>query len=338
MDRILTADPLSRAHGPRLVCPIPPDYNDAVQAAHEGSIAWAEQMGLVQRGTPQMAALSRAHFAGLAARCFPKVTAAQLRLVTDFATLVFFHDDLGDTVCGEHYERDDERLVRTHARMVEALRTGLAAADDPYLTALIEIRERLGQSIGAGWFARLANDLETYLQGVRWEHAVERSGRPLTLAIYRHMRPLTSAVTLFVNMGAAFACPDDPTVGQQPLVRELERIANNHISWGNDIYSYDRERAHGQTANLVVALARDEGLEPHEAVDRAIEVCNEEMAAFTRLEARLPALGIDGADPYVAVLARWLRGSLDWHAESFRYAETQSLTAGPDASVLPGAA
>ena len=338
MDRILTADPLHRSEGPRLVCPIPPDYNSAVQAAHEGSIAWAVEIGLVEPGTPQMAVLERAHFAGLAARCYPKQSAARLRLVTDFATLVFFHDDLGDSVCGEHYERDQARLARIHAHMVEALRSGEAPADDPYLAAIVDIRERFAATIGSAWFSRLAESLDTYLQGVRWEHAVERSGRPLTLAIYRHMRPLTSAVPLFIDIGAAFESPDDATIGHQPLVRELERIANNHISWGNDIYSYDRERAHGQTANLVVALARDENLGPIEAIDRAIELCNQEMEAFTRLESRLSDLGIEGADPYVSVLARWVRGSLDWHAESFRYEETESLTAEPDASVLLGAA
>jgi 5-epi-alpha-selinene synthase len=198
---------------------------------------------------------------------------------------------------------------------------------------MADIRRRLMRMIDPRWLARLAEDLELYLQGVRWEHAVERSGRPLTLAIYRHMRPLTSAVNICLDLAGAFECPDDPTLGREPLVRELERIANNHISWVNDIFSLDRERAHGQTANLVVALASSEGLSLAQALDRAIELCNAEMEAFTRLESQLQQLGIDGAEPYVTAIARWIRGSIDWHVGAARYVQAQPLTIGVDASV-----
>jgi hypothetical protein len=186
MDRILDFDPTARAVEPRLRCPIPPEINPHARYAQASSARWAVQMGLVAYGTPQMVVFERARFAWLVARCYPRASAAQLRLLADWATLIFFYDDLGDTVCGERHERDDAKLVTMHRQIVDALFTGHAPAGDVFCTAMADIRRRLMRMIDPRWLARLAEDLELYLQGVRWEHAVERSGRPLTLAIYRH--------------------------------------------------------------------------------------------------------------------------------------------------------
>lgn len=343
MQRFLDFDPTTRQSGPRLGCPIPPAIHPDVVAAGPASIAWALRMGLTAEGTPRFAVLERARFAWLAARCYPRVSRSQLQIMADLVTFLFFYDDLVDAPegCDDHRggHRGDAWRERVEDRIVAALRDptcaeGDPAFDEPHCRAILDIRRRLAVMLHPGWLRRVADDMELYFQGVRWERAHERRHEVVSLATYRHLRPMISACNLCFDLAGAFACPDDPSLGRDPLVRELERIANNHVSWVNDIFSLDRELAHGQSANVVVALARSEGLAMRQALDRAIEVTNEELATFVQLEARLDELGMGHADPYVAALATWMRGSLDWHAQSDRYRRSSALTTDEGAAPL----
>lgn len=61
-------------------------------------------------------------------------------------------------------------------------------------------------------------------------------------------------------------------------------MANNYISWVNDIYGVDKERVEGTTANLVLVLRHEQALSWDDAIERAIEQCNAELRAFRSLE------------------------------------------------------
>lgn len=331
MRRLLDFDPTTRIGGPWLRCPIPPAIHADVRAAQAGCVEWAIAVGLTTKGSPRHAFLRRSRFGILAGRCFAWASREQLQLAADWITFLFFYDDLCDTL--EEGENDDESVLNAlDARLVSILRGRLRGPlSDPYCRAVADIRVRLLDLADPGWVARLADDVELYLQGVRWERSVERSGDAMTLATYQHMRPMISAVNTCLDLAGAFVDGSNPRLGREPLVQELERIANNHISWVNDIYSVDREIAHGQTANLVVLLMKSEGLAPRAALDRAIEICNAEMAAFVALESHLDALGSAQADAYASVMSIWIRGSLDWHAESDRYRRSEELSSGTEA-------
>ena len=102
------------------------------------------------------------------------------------------------------------------------------------------------------------------------------------------------------------------------LVGQLEVMANNYICWVNDIYGVDKEIAEDTTSNIVIVLAHEHGLDWAAALGRAIEMCNAELQAFLELE-RLAA----SCRAYVEALESWMRGNLDWYAETKRYAAGQ---------------
>ncbi len=326
MERILDFDPVSRASGPWLRCPIPPAVHDDVARAREASLAWAVEMGLSPADAPALRVLRAARFADLAARTYTYATPEQLQLGADWASLLFFCDDLVDTTCCLRGRVAEEELVKLDAGIVAALRgERWAPRDVPLCMAAADIRSRLLAIAAPGWIDRLADDMELYLDGVRWERAIEREQAPLTLATYRHMRPMISAVPTVLDLGGAFLCPDRPDIGRQPLVAQLAHVVNNHICWINDIYGLDRELAHGQRANLVIAMATSEGISFREALDRSIVICNAEMDTFVALEQHLHEASDGQVDPFVLVLCRWIRGNLDWHAESGRYRDRTAL-------------
>lgn len=325
MKRILDFDPVARHSGPWLQCPIPPAIHDLVAGARESCESWAVAMGLAEPGSAALRVLRAGRFANLAARTYDYANAEQLALGADWATFLFFYDDIVDVAISQRGETAEEELVGLDAAIVASLRGAPCSSDAPPLVAAAaDIRRRLQSMASAQWAERLADDTALYLQGVRWERAVERTHAPLTLATYRHMRPMISAVPTVLTLGAAFLCPTRPDVGRSPLLQELARVANNHICWVNDIYGLDRELAFEQRANVVVALASTEAIPLRDALDRAIVLCNAEMDTFVGIERHLQQIG-DGEDPYVQVVSRWVRGNLDWHCESGRYRSAGTL-------------
>lgn len=324
MRRILDFDPIARADGPRLSCPIPPAIHDSVATVQAHSVLWAIQMGLTTQDSPHLQALRGGRFAGLAARCYAWATTEQIQIATDWITLLFFYDDLVDTDASARDGQEEVALRRLERHLVDLMRgTSRMPPSHPFAVAAADLRRRISKHCAAGWLDRLADDVELYIEGVHWERSTEAEGTPLTLSSYRHMRPMISAVNNCVTLATSFVRPGDPRYGTSPLLQELTRVANNHISWVNDIYSLDRELRHGQRANLVVGIAEERGCSLREALDVAIEQCNAEMQTFLAIERHLHTTNQRDADDYVALLCRWIRGNIDWHDDSDRYQNRQ---------------
>ena len=317
---VLDFEPMSGRPGrARLTCPLEPAIHGEVEAAHRHTLSWAVELGLVHPSGTKFARFDGARFTWLAARAYPTVTLTQLELISDWITFLFFYDDMCDTQ--EAAEADYlDRLVAAENRLIEIGHgAAVEAGDTPLDRALADIRQRTAALAGEAWLLRLAAHIQEYIEGVRWERILRLQSRVPSLATYSKLRLLISAV--FPCFDFAGLCIDGRRTdfAANVHVQQLEVMANNYICWVNDIYGVDKELSEATTSNLVIVLANEYDLSWGEALDRAIEMCNAELAAFLELEAALGQLSDTDCRSYVAALKAWMRGNLDWYSETMRY-------------------
>jgi len=319
-----------------LHCPLAPALHPDLPIAAAHTERWIVAQGLLPLASPRLATFTSGRFSQLAARCYAHGTREELALASDWIAYLFFYDDLCD---GSEFDATREaELHHLEERMLAALRHGDTSVGPrdgggPLVRASLDLHRRLVARLAPAWLDRLADDLRLYVEGVRWERSLRAAGEAPDLATYRHLRPMISAVAACVDLAVAFAAPHAPDLGRAPMLQALARMANNHISWVNDVFSFAREHRHGNDSNLVLVLSREHDLGLDRARAAAIDMCNAELAAFTATARRV---GTDAAIvPYVDALSRWIRGNLDWHGESGRYRGTEDLS---DARLLAVAA
>lgn len=310
----MSPTPVSVAQG-AFVCPFEAPLHGEVERLERETQDWVRQHALVP---PRYAArFARSRFAWLAARTYGDACFDDLRLANDFHVWLFVRDD----------GIDDVRLVDA-AGVLEgtgqrrALVEGAAPSAPPLERAIADIGERIRARGGRAWLGRFARHLDAYLAATRWERVNDRRAEPPAVPSYRLLRRATGAVQLCFDLGAMFHdVPADAPWLEHPCVTALECLANDHVTWTNDVFGFARERAEGNQNNLVSALVRAEGLEAADAIGAAIAACNSVVEAFLELEAALPSIGLSVSETagHRRVMKRWMRGNLEWYGDTDRY-------------------
>jgi len=91
---------------------------------------------------------------------------------------------------------------------------------------------------------------------------------------------------------------------------------------GQDIFSYNREQAKGDTHNLLKVLINEHGISVEEAANRVSTLCKQSIDAFVRNRKLLPSWGgsVDhDVEKYVEGLSSWIIGILYWSFKTERY-------------------
>ena len=89
-----------------------------------------------------------------------------------------------------------------------------------------------------------------------------------------------------------------------------------------DLFSYNREQAKGDTHSMIVIMMHHHGMALQDAVDFVGDLCKKAIDRFIEDRARLPSWGpeIDAqVQVYVQGLADWIVGNIHWSFESERY-------------------
>lgn len=311
---------------PKPHCPFPVKINKYFTVAHEHTIAWVEKFGLVAPNRPQSRRFSRAEFAKLAALTHPEIDVEDLKLVTDWHSWLFVHDD----IC------DDSDIGR-HAYKLKAMDLPLLAQlrgeakpnpELPLSVALGDILQRLIARTDPSWVQRFVTHVEEYLSSNVWEAKNRQKGVPPALDDYMTMRRYTGAVLscfdliLVVEDLAPKGCP----WVRNRLVGELEAKANNHICWINDIFGLEKEIRENNVNNLVLVLQNRDRCDLQTAVTMAVDRCNEEIRSFTDLVEKLAFSATDSSTTQTKALARyiegmksWMSGHIVWYQHTGRY-------------------
>ncbi|THU75845.1 terpenoid synthase, partial [Dendrothele bispora CBS 962.96] len=114
--------------------------------------------------------------------------------------------------------------------------------------------------------------------------------------------------------------PDE--VMEHPMIRSLDEACNDLVAWSNDLFSFNKEQAIGDTHNMIVVIMNGQGYDLQTAVDTVGELCRQSIDRFVQDWKNLPSWGpeIDRqVQIYTQGLADWIVGSLYWSYESERY-------------------
>ncbi|MBF9128499.1 terpene synthase [Plantactinospora sp. S1510] len=200
--------------------------------------------------------------------------------------------------------------------------------------------------MAAPWRDRFVDAVAHHLRGVVVEATNKATGRLPTVAEYVALRRATSAAYVsYALIEFATGRPVPDAVYHHPAVREVAATANDLLSWFNDLLSLDRDAATSGGHNLVLAVARENGIPVEEAIPVVVRRWQGSMRRFVELRDAVPSFGpaLDGPlREYLAGVANSVRGTMDWSMESGRYRATLRATPPPGAVVraekLPGSA
>lgn len=304
-----------------LFYPFAPAVNAHADAVHKETARWASSFGLISQGWSR-GGFATAGTAGLAARTRPTASREELRLTSDLYTWMFLQDDLRDS---SEIGWRPGYLSDYDARYLRVLRgEDPTDRDAPLVHALGDLVRRLrARASSPIWVRRFARAMGEYLGATIWEASNRARGATPDIATYLEMRPLTAGLRIddeLIGLDENTRFP--PEVGEHRSVRRLRRASANAVCWTNDLLSFEKELACGDTHNLVLILARAENLELREALRRVVQMHNTEVQTFVEIAADLPSFGgaVDAnLSRYVAALSARMRGNLDWACEAERY-------------------
>jgi hypothetical protein len=313
-----------------LYLPIPSRIHPDVESVSRGTLAWTAALGLLEPGSVPYRRFARTRFPWLAARCWPDVSRQALQLASDWIAFVFLVDDEVDEQAHEPCSALAERLELLIERCSSLFRGARLRADEaPLGRAAASLRRRIERR-----FPHYEPDLFVqratgYLRALAWEHDNRRLGRTPTLAEYTKMRIPAGGVLpcLALSLLDETDASAVRSVTSDVFVQMLELAACHHVSWTNDLHSFEKEEQEGNSANMVLILERELALDRGAAVRETVRRVDAEMHAFQRLLRLVEPHRSGVTARYVKAMLSGMRGAADWHAEGHR-----SRTSGAGAS------
>jgi 5-epi-alpha-selinene synthase len=265
---------------------------------------------------------SRIKVANLTNRGYIGADIDMLKLVSCWLSYTFFLDDQAEKI------EDPDQLQKFCSRFVAFLRSPTSYTTEgkgPLFEALGQLwNESLNLSPSIEWSTRFIRDLSEYFESNVWEAANKQSHRIPSLSEYLHHRQYTVAVYVYFDLyelAHQIRLPENV-----PEIEEITHMANNIISWFNDMISLEKELTSNDVHNLVLVIQNEEKCSLQAAMDRAVEMHNIEMERFLELETRLRSDFSQNTDVlnYLNGLRTCIRGNVDWSYESGRYVSGES--------------
>lgn len=297
--------------------------NEHEEIVYKESIAWLKSMKAITSEN-HLKKIDGCLFYRLTSRTFAFADYDGLRLASDLMITAFLLDDMNDAVEPTD-ESSMESMIKIEKKMKSVLRGARAESDDhPLILCLQSILDRCS-SLNAGWINLMKEELIRYLDSYHLERISRIDGSALKWPLFENIRYYTGGAVFFAFLSAAMGCAGSSyEVMLPPYTSILLRMATNHIHWVNDIISLNKEAKEAISGNMVEIISNRDQYTVTRAVEDALKRVNEQCEAFLDLESKLHSSGLlEGNEDtiiFIAVLKYWMRGSLDWHFESKRYA------------------
>ncbi|TBU50447.1 terpenoid synthase [Dichomitus squalens] len=287
---------------------------------HCASVARASEDWLLKDANftaKRQAAFRRLHAGELTAMCYPNADATRLRDVADFLNFLFTLDDWSD-------EFSDQDTVGLAGNVMGAFWDPVGFTTQKAAGKLAKsFSGRFRRTAGPGCTRRFIETMDLFFRAVAQQARDRARGDVPSLEEYIALRMDTSGCKpcfALIEYAAGIDLPDE--VMAHPAIRALEEAANSHISWSNDIFSYDVEQARGDTHNMVEVVMHRHDFSLQAAVDYVGDLTNASIARFESIRRSLPCWGekIDkDVTLYVQGLQDWMVGALQWSFDSARY-------------------
>jgi geranylgeranyl diphosphate synthase type I len=327
--------------------------NPQLETARAHSVAWARQMGLVDRNADVVpwteAQLAANDFGLLCSHEFPDAPVDQLNTISDWYTWLFYVDDYfieaftrgGDIARAKAYLAGIPRFLPVDIDQDAPIPTS------PTERALADLWSRTAPTMSRRWRCRIRAGIEEMLAGHLQElrdASARHTADPVECLEMRRKTTGGRVAACLAEFARGAELP--PVVADGPAMRALVDAVNDSALLLNDIFSYDREVADpAETTNMVLALQKFLGCDPQRAVAATNDMLTARLRQFEHIadveipetcaehhltpEERLTVLGL--ADN----LRDWLPGWLEWHKRAARYlgdgtvAVVQSITRRP---------
>ncbi|KZT04728.1 terpenoid synthase [Laetiporus sulphureus 93-53] len=241
----------------------------------------------------------------------------KLRVCMDFTSFLFCLDDWSDEFNTTQTETL-EAVVMNTLRYPEIFYSNTVAA-----RITKSWWKRMLKNIGPRCKERFISSMDLYFKAITQQAADRASKHVSELDAYISLRRDTSgckAGFVLIEYATYIDLPDE--VYENLVVQDLMDAANDSVSWGNDIFSYSRERSRGDPHNLVAVIAHAFGIGQQAAVDHAAAMCNETVERFLACKAALPSWGrvVDAqVETFVRGLEDWMIANAEWSFVTERY-------------------
>lgn len=314
------------AHLQEVFKALPAQVNPHVQAAIRHLDRWVAEHGLIKR-TAARQRFDQANFGGFAAVTYPTANEADLGLIADwFAWLFLLDDQLDDGLLG----RDSDRTGALMTAIFDVLNgpgdgsnVDSSSSAPAIVTSLADLWRRTAPAASPTWRRRFVDHVVAGGLAACWEAANRVRGVIPDEESYVENRRHTGAIYVCMDLIEIVEHIDLPAAvyESEPFARAL-RAACDVVCWTNDLYSWDKETTLGEYHNLVTVSRHARGLSQAEAVDLTVRRIAEQVLEFLAHEPKALAAWPAAAAEVSACLAgmrSWMRGNLDWSADTRRY-------------------
>ena len=288
---------------------------------------WVTAMGLVRSAT-SAAHLEQISTGQLTGWVHPDALAGRRNTITDWFSWLFIFDDQ----CDEGTAGRDPALLSEIVNAVEgALDTSLPQPRGPLPAAMGDICARLRPAAPAAWWQRFSWHVREYLHACVQEAADRARGKVPTTADYPRARREAGAImpTLDLIEFAAGCYLDDSTYWQ-PGYQAAREAAADVICWTDDLATAAKEHARGGVHNLIIVLAEDHNLTWAQAAAEARQLLDRRITDYlTAEQAVLQSQPPQTLDTSLRGLRQWMRGHLDWGAQTARYHQADHSPGNP---------
>ncbi|WP_346137297.1 terpene synthase family protein [Lentzea roselyniae] len=245
---------------------------------------------------------------------------------TDSLMWLFAFDD---AYCDEgRYSHDPTSMAVLVAEMGRSPRPGTPRPPSPLARSLADLHRRLDVLASPVQTARRVHAMKGYFSYQVREAAFRSTGTTPTLDQYAVARIRNGSMELCamtLDIAEGYEVP--ATEIDLPAVRALTEMTCSLVGWDNDIASYYKEHERGDDRiNLVDVIANQDGVTPENALPSAIAFRDAALARYIELRDQTETFISSQTRQYIGGLSAWIRGNLDWSANTARYRRPDRTT------------
>ncbi|MFI8520614.1 germacradienol/geosmin synthase [Streptomyces sp. NPDC085481] len=318
---------------PEFDLPYPLSLSPHHEEARQGSLDWAEAMGLLDDIWDRPMA-EGFDLALCSAGLDPDATPEELRLSADWLTWGTYGDDFYPFVFGRSRDLIGAKVQTERFKSCMSLEdpaAGAALAVNPMERSLAELWARTAGPMAPEARTQLRVAVDAMLDSWLWELHNQAQHRVPDPVDYIEMRRTTfgSELTMLMcRLRHTEALP--PELYRTGTVRALEHSVMDYATLLNDLFSYQKEiEVEGEVHNGVLVLQKFFDCDYPTAVAMVDDLMRGRLRQYEHLKRHeVPLLyadfGLDAAGraafgAYLRELEDWLAGILNWHRKVRRY-------------------
>lgn len=241
-------------------------------------------------------------------------------VLAEFVIWVFLYDDWFEK------KRDLSSFRKTNRKLFDIMNGKQFTNDENiYVNSFNEFFQNLKKFASEGCLQRFSKNLKASFIAEEEELKARRNGEFDSVGHYIQIRRATVVVMPCFNLIELFKEINYEAIianGNEEKLNKLLEIADDHVSYSNDYFSYAKEKVDGDIANLVDVYRRHNNCSEAEAFKYTFELIELKNVEFKRLY-----LTIDDKDlkEYADGVADWMVGHIEWSKMSKRYSEQMFL-------------